>query len=82
MIQIHMIIHLNKGTSMIFQIFHDKIINQKNFSGKNDWFADVMWKNWKKLYLCKLFKKGSINISDLHLYTKSLFYVAKDYKVV
>ena len=38
--------------------FHDKIINHKNFNVKNDWFVDVK-KIEKKLYLCRLFKKGS-----------------------
>ena len=61
--------------------FHDKIINHKNFSVKNDWFVDV--KKLKKSCTCAgCLKKGAINTGDLHLYTKGLFYVAKDGKVV
>ena len=38
--------------------FQDKIINHKNVYVKNDWFVDVK-NSKKKLYLCRLLKKGS-----------------------
>ena len=61
--------------------FHDKIINNKSFNVKNDWFFDV--KKSKKSCTCAgCLKKGAINTGDLHLYTKGLSYVAKDDKVV
>ena len=61
--------------------FHDKIINHKNFNVKNDWFVDV--KKSKKSCTCVGYlKKGAINTGDLHFYTKGLFYVARDGKVV
>ena len=43
----------------------------------------MMYKNWKKNCTCAgSLRKGAINTGDLHLYTKGLFYVAKDDKVV
>ena len=43
----------------------------------------LMWKKSKKSCTCAgCLKKGAINTGDLHLYTKGLFYLARDSKVV
>ena len=52
--------------------FQDKIINHKNVYVKNDWFVDVK-NSKKKLYLCRLLKKGS------HQHRGSSFILYKEF---